>query len=451
MSESQHERVSVLRATGTADQKEHYVLYWMQSAIRSSYNHALEYAVHHANGKNLPLLVVFVLADRFLHAQQRQYSFLLQGLEDTRQQLQKRDIGLSVLTGNPPAVIAELSCNAALTVTDRGYLNIHRHWYAQLKETSCSPVVQIETNVVVPVQTAYHKEAYSAGILRPKIQARWNDFLQDFPQLELKNTGVVDTDGQVDTAEPFTIMRQLNIHNLIPPSADFEGGESAAATRMETFFADRLAAFDQQRNDPSLDATSKLSPYLHFGMISPVEIALKAREYGSGTGVDVLWEEMIVRRELACNFTYYNSQYDSPACLPAWAQTTLSNHANDPREYIYSYSELEQGKTHDPYWNAAQNQMTATGWMHGYMRMYWGKKVIEWTRDIQTAFTTLIQLNDSYELDGRDPNGYAGIAWCFGKHDRAWQERSVFGKVRYMNAAGLKRKFAIDDYARQWA
>jgi len=214
---------------------------------------------------------------------------------------------------------------------------------------------------------------------------------------------------------------------------------------LRLFIGQRLEDYDVARNDPNLEGVSNLSPYLHFGQISPLYIALKVRA-AAGKGKDAYLEELIVRRELSFNFVYYNDQYDSYACLPPWARRTLDYHAADAREYAYSQEEFETAGTHDPYWNAAQKQMVLTGKMHGYMRMYWGKKILEWTKSPEEGFRMALYLNNKYELDGRDPNGFAGVAWCFGKHDRAWAERPVFGKIRYMNAAGLRRKFDADAY-----
>jgi deoxyribodipyrimidine photo-lyase len=248
------------------------------------------------------------------------------------------------------------------------------------------------------------------------------------------------------------------VDDSVAPSPTFHGGELQAHTHLERFLSSRLADYATHRNDPEKDWLSGMSPYLHFGHISPVEIALQAIDYAESAlaeseraGVDTLLEELIVRRELAMNYAEYNDRYDSYAALPDWAQQTLAEHEGDPRPYAYSLDQLEQGATDDPYWNACQLQMVKTGKMHGYMRMYWGKKILEWTAEPTEAFRRTVYLNDRYELDGRDPNGYAGVAWVFGKHDRPWAERSIFGKVRYMNANGLRRKFKeIDRYVDRW-
>ncbi len=458
MYEPEHARITVLSDRDSTG-NHRFILYWMHTSIRSTWNQSLEYAVQTANQHNLPLKVVFIVTGDYPHAQQRHYQFLFEGLVETEQALAARGISMEVLYGNPPAVLYQLSGQAKAVIIDRGYLAIHRKWYKELAQDTRCPVMQVESNVVVPVRTAYPKEAYSAGILRPKIQQIWDDFLHPVPMQELKNTAPV----KLET--PDTQITTMDIHRLTDPAysaeyfrpakqagvvTTFHGGENSALSRWHAFLETGLDSFHTDRNDPSRDGCSRLSPYLHFGMISPLQLALEAREHGHSEGVDVLWEELIIRRELACNFTEYNPNYDTIACIPDWARKTLSEHAGDPRKYTYAYSEFEQAITHDPYWNAAQNQMVKTGHMHGYMRMYWGKKVLEWSRSPGDAYETLIRLNDTYELDGRDPNGYAGVAWCFGKHDRGWQEREIFGKVRYMNANGLRRKFDIDAYAQQW-
>jgi deoxyribodipyrimidine photo-lyase len=224
------------------------------------------------------------------------------------------------------------------------------------------------------------------------------------------------------------------------------GGYSQARARLESFIEDgRLERFHEERNDPARDGLSHLSPYLHYGQISALEIALEASRH-PGPGTESFLEELIVRRELAFNFVAFNADYDRFECLPNWAREDLEIHAADRRPYLYSPGDLEKAQTHDPYWNAAQKELVYRGKIHGYMRMYWGKKILEWSDTPRNAYTTAVYLNDRYSLDGRDPNGYAGVAWCFGKHDRPWAPRPVFGKVRYMNDRGLERKFDIRAY-----
>jgi deoxyribodipyrimidine photo-lyase len=241
------------------------------------------------------------------------------------------------------------------------------------------------------------------------------------------------------------LLNKLKIKGEVDKVDGFRGGTDQAMERLSEFLKSKIDGFQDLRNDPTMDYLSNMSPYLHFGQISPLYIALQVLKTIS-PGKDAYLEELIVRRELAMNFTFYNPNYDSLNSLPEWAQKTLREHEKDKREYLYTCEELERAETHDAYWNAAQKEMVYQGKMHGYMRMYWGKKILEWTASPEEAYKVALYLNNKYELDGRDPNGYAGVAWCFGKHDRAWKEREVFGKVRYMNANGLRRKFKIERY-----
>ena len=247
------------------------------------------------------------------------------------------------------------------------------------------------------------------------------------------------------------IITRLKIDHTVASVDAFRGGTSQAEQHLEAFIAKKLKDYAERRSDPSLNLGSHMSPYLHFGQISPLYIALKVRQTRghSKKAKDAYLEELVVRRELSMNFAHYNGDYDTFEALPEWAKRTLKAHQEDPREYVYRLEKWETAQTHDPYWNAAQQEMVATGKMHNYMRMYWGKKILEWSETPEEAYRIALYLNNKYELDGRDPSGFAGVAWCFGKHDRAWKERPVFGKVRYMNAAGLQRKFNIEAYVRQ--
>jgi deoxyribodipyrimidine photo-lyase len=222
---------------------------------------------------------------------------------------------------------------------------------------------------------------------------------------------------------------------------------------MQDFLHNGLARFADKRNDPNADALSHLSPYFHFGQIAPQRAALEVwnSEEAPSSARSAYLEELIIRRELADNYCYYNPAYDAFQGLPNWARATLDKHRDDPRPVIYSYQELEDAATHDDLWNAAQTQMVRTGKMHGYMRMYWAKKILEWSESPEQAIDFAIQLNDLYELDGRDPNGYTGVLWSVGGlHDRGFKERPVFGTVRYMSHAGCRRKFDVGAYVRTW-
>ncbi|MGA1873563.1 MAG: deoxyribodipyrimidine photolyase, partial [Thermoplasmatota archaeon] len=339
----------------------------------------------------------------------------------------------------------DLSKEAGIVVCDRGYLRHQVDWRRGLAESVSCPVIEVESDVLIPVDTASEKEMYSAATLRPRIHRLIDRFMmpptQHRPRIPSND---ISFDG-LELDDPGKILKDLDIDRSVPGVSWMEGGTSKALVRFRNFLENDLDRYHTERNDPSKGIGSDMSPYLHFGQISPLTLALEANEAGS-PGTESFLEELVVRRELAFNLVRFNGRYDSLDCLPVWARQTLDEHSRDLREYVFDLEGLEKARTHDPYWNAAQKEMVLTGKMHNYMRMYWGKKVLEWMDDPAEAFGTALYLNNKYSLDGRDPNSYAGIAWCFGKHDRPWTERPIFGKVRYMNDKGLKRKFDIDSY-----
>jgi deoxyribodipyrimidine photo-lyase len=306
----------------------------------------------------------------------------------------------------------------------------------------------VEANLVVPVWAASRKLQYSAATIRPRITALLDRYLVPLKQSKPRADSLgLRFDGlETDSAE--SMAARLKVDESVGPSQYFTGGTSRARRLLAAFIKNNLQHYSDCKNDPCADCVSNMSPYLHFGQVSPLYIALEVIKSGKA-GANAYLEELIVRRQLAHNMVFYNRKYDAFRSLPAWTRATLLGHRHDRRPYLYSLAELENARTHDPYWNAAQRQMTITGKMHGYMRMYWGKKIIEWTANPRTAFRRALYLNNKYQLDGRDANGFAGVAWCFGLHDRPWKERPVFGMVRYMNAAGLERKFDMDRYVRK--
>jgi deoxyribodipyrimidine photo-lyase len=425
-----------------------YVLYWMQASQRSDFNHALEYAIEQANEHNQPLLTVFCLLDNYPYANVSHYRFMLQGLFEVSKSLNKRGIGFAVYQKDPQQMIPALAEDASMIIVDRDYQRNQIEWRRMVASSINCPLVQVETNVIIPVETVSKKEEYSAGTIRPKIHRILSDYLAPLRNRRVKrkfdNIGFGDT----DLSNINRVVNGLHLKNRDLQEIPFRGGASSGRQLLRKFILNDLEAFAFQRNDPASDHLSNMSPFLHFGQLSPLEIALEVLKTESSS-VESYLEELIIRRELSMNFAFYNANYDNIECLPRWAKETLDLHASDPRDYTYTIRELEQSRTHDHYWNAAQREMTRTGKMHGYMRMYWGKKIIEWSDSPEEAYRICIELNDKYELDGRDPNGYAGVAWCFGKHDRAWKEREIFGKVRYMNANGLRRKFDIKSYVQR--
>jgi len=422
----------------------------MQAAQRIRWNHALAYAVEQANRSHLPVIVVFCLTGRFPEANLRHYAFMLAGLAGVKRDCTERGIGFFLLRGDPPELIGELGRRAALVVTDRGYLRIQRHWRRRVADRLDCPLIEVETEAVVPVEAVYGKDAFSAAVLRPRIWRRLPEFLKDpegdSPQIDSLG---VSPDLPGERLELDTALERIEIDRSVSPSRFFSGGYSEAEKRLEQFVVERLPLYAETRNDPGRDWQSDLSPYIHFGQIAAAEVAARVLRQGHA-GVEAFLEELIVRRELALNFVWYRpDDYDTFQAIPEWARRTLAAHQGDPRPLLYSPEELAAGKTADPYWNAAQKEMVATGKMHGYMRMYWGKKIIEWSPTPEEAFQTALHLNNRYLLDGRDANGFTGVAWCFGLHDRPWKEREVFGQVRYMNDRGLERKFDMAAYLRR--
>ncbi len=426
-----------------------YVLYWMQQAQRSRWNHALEWAADSAAACGLPLRVAFVLTDDFPGANARHYAFMLQGLTDVETALRQRGVAFSVHLDQPPAVIAELAAEAALLVGDVGYLRIQKQWREDVASRVRCPFTAVETDVVVPVAQVSDKAEYAARTIRPRIHRQLARYLQPFTPDEAAA-------GKQDRQTPWLTppcqrpaLSDLLVDTSVGVASGFPGGQEAASARLDRFIREQLPRYHTDRNDPANGICSDMSPYLHFGQISPLEIAWRVKASSApAEAVEAYLEELIVRRELSMNSVHYRPDYDRYAMLPAWARQTLDRHRHDPREVVYTRQQLEQAATHDPYWNAAQMEMVATGKMHNYMRMYWGKKVIEWSAAPEAAFETLLHLNNKYEIDGRDANGFTGVAWCFGLHDRPWGERPIFGMVRYMAASGLARKFDIDGYVR---
>jgi deoxyribodipyrimidine photo-lyase len=443
----QNERLKPLNSQSV--RKGQYVIYWMQSSQRTEFNHALEYAILRANELSQPLIVFFGLTGSFPEGNARHYHFMLEGLREVKLALRGRKILFVIQAITPPAGVAALAKKASLVVVDRGYLRIQREWRLTAASIIDCPLIQVESDVVVPLEEASQKEEYSAATLRSKLKKQALKFLHPLDQYELKKSSL---DMDFDTIQLEDIQQTISSLNLMQsatPVNMFLGGTSQAELYLDKFLRSGLERYPEERNDPNSGVQSNLSAYLHFGQISPLYLALKVLEIGDPGG-DSFLEEMIIRRELATNYVFYNPAYDTFEGLPEWSQKSLKAHSKDTREVTYSPSQFEKAATHDKYWNAAQREMLLNGKMHGYMRMYWGKKILEWSENPVEAFKIALYLNNKYELDGRDPNGFAGVSWCFGKHDRPWPERPVFGNIRYMNAAGLKRKFDADLYAQKF-
>jgi deoxyribodipyrimidine photo-lyase len=391
--------------------------------------------------------------DDYPEANARHYTFMLQGLQEVESDLHKRDIKFVIRHGSPAEVALKLGKDAALIVADRGYLRHQRQWRELVGRQAACAVVQVESDVVVPVECASDKNEWAARTLRPKITKLRPDYLQPLEQRHLQKSSLrLALDSDFDLRDVAALVKALKLDHSVAPVRRFAGGYSAAQRQLADFLRNRFDDYHNARNPPAANGSSMLSPYLHFGQISALEMALQASQAKSAGKDDraAFLEELIVRRELAMNFVFYNKDYyDSYHCLPHWARETLAGHRDDERPHRYSRKQLEEAQTHDPYWNASMREMQATGYMANYMRMYWGKKILEWSNTPDYAYRSALYLNNKYFLDGRDANSYGNIAWCFGLHDRPWKERPVFGKIRYMNAAGLERKFDMDAYLKK--
>jgi deoxyribodipyrimidine photo-lyase len=436
-----------------------YVLYWMQQSQRALYNHALEYAVTRANELGLPLLVGFGLMDDYPEANERHYAFMLEGLRDVAGDLKRRGAKFVLRHGPPPAVALELARSAALVICDRGYQRLQKRWRDEVADKADRRVIEVESDAVVPVEVASDKQESAARTLRPKIRRHLDEYLvalrpepldRDSSRLRVQPArgGAAD----LNPVEVEQNLAKLKIDRSIPRSRRFEGGSIAAGKLLTQFVSKKLTGYAENRREPAAEGTSTLSAYLHFGQISPLHIALAVKGADSpAADREAYLEESIVRRELAVNFVHYCPAYDVYEGLPNWAKKSLQEHAADARPILYTLAQLESAQTHDPYWNAAQREMSQGGYMHNSMRMYWGKRILEWTKTAQEAFRITLHLNNKYFLCGRDPNAYANVGWIFGLHDRPWgPRRKIFGLVRYMNSAGLERKFDIDAYVRKW-
>jgi deoxyribodipyrimidine photo-lyase len=425
-----------------------YVLYWMQSSQRAEQNHALEYAVQRANEMGQRLLVVFGLTDDYPEANLRHYTFMLEGLKDAQDSLKERGIKMVVRKGSPDGVAIEAGKNASLIVTDRGYMRPQKRWREKVaREVGCL-VRQVESDVVVPVELASGKQEHAARTLRPRIGEYLEDFLVALTPTKVEKQSTNMQANGLDLSDIHGVLDGMDLDRSVGALSHlYTGGTSEAKKLFRRFLKNSFDGYVEHRNQPQTDDVSHMSKYLHFGHISPIWLALEARRSKTRKdNIESFVEELVVRRELSMNFVFYNADYDSFSNLPGWAKETLREHEDDERENVYTTEQLENAQTHDEYWNAAMREMVYTGYMHNYMRMYWGKKILEWSNTPEHAYRTTLYLNNKYFLDGRDPNSFANVAWVFGQHDRGWTERQVFGKVRYMSAGGLERKTKPEQY-----
>jgi len=447
-------RVTVRRG-GPPDRDGQCVVYWMQRAQRGVDNHAVDLAVKIANLLDLPLVVYFAAISNFPHANLRHYVFLNQGLPDIEADLAARNISFVMRRAPHEAHERFLAdVHAALLVGDENPMREPERWRKLLASRIKIPFWTVDTDVVVPSKLV-EKAQYGAYTIRPRLYRLLPEYLHPYENLRAEKSWKRSRGFHADSVHEDITRGWKDFDRSIAPVDVWKGGTQAALKRLRLFTGKLLDEYDERRNHPETDGTSCLSPYLHFGHVGPLTVALAVDAVAKANpklraGRDSYFNELIVWRELATNFVRYTPTYDSPECAESWAKTTIAEHARDEREHLYTSRELESAQTHDDLWNAGQIQMVRHGWMHNYLRMYWAKKILEWTPDVATAMKYAIYLNDRYFLDGRDPNGYAGIAWAIlGKFDRAWGERPIFGKIRYMSGASTGKKFDSKRYIRQ--
>ena len=453
---SEDARVTI-RRYGAPKQTGKCVVYWMQRAQRGTDNAAVDLAVNIANELGLPLVVYFAAISNFPSANLRHYAFLNQGLPDIEADLAARNVTFIMRRAPHESVEQFLAdVHPAFLIGDENPMRGPEAWRQAIAAAIDIPFWTVDADVIVPSKLI-GKAQYGAYTIRPRLYRALPEFLQPFENPHAQHAWKRPRQFLADDVHNDITRDWPTLDRTVLPVDAWQGGSHAARKRLTHFVTHLLPTYEKQHNHPEVDGTSMLSPYLHFGHIGPATIALAIEDAVGLTPAlrparDAYFNELIAWRELAVNFVKYNPHYDSPKCAENWAQLTIAEHARDERERLYTLPQLERAETYDDLWNAAQQQMLHFGWMHNYLRMYWAKKILEWTPNVATAMKFAIHLNDKYFLDGRDPNGYAGIAWSMlGKFDRPWFDRPIFGKIRYMSGASTGKKFNSKLYIRQMA
>jgi deoxyribodipyrimidine photo-lyase len=435
------ERVRIIEQAGVRAHGE-YVLYSIRSNRRVECNHALQFAAGLANRLQKPLLCYEALPCTYPYANDRLHAFTMEGVAETAAALRKLGAGYIFDVAQASQPLPQLHSPTAPT---RAAAVVTDDW----PETLAGPLplfgvetYAVDSSCIVPSK-CIEARSYAAYSIRPKIRRLLDRFLQPVEKIRLRRKWTAEL-----PALPALNAAACEIDHSVPRSTLFRGGRKQAEFHLDRFLQHRLRRYARDRNRPTAHATSGLSPYLHCGYISSLEIALRVREHAREHKLiaDEFLEELIVRRELAFNFAWYAKRVDSLTELPDWARATLRVHRKDKRDPQYAREQFEQSATHDALWNAAQKELLLRGKIHGYYRMYWGKKIVEWSRTPEEALATMLYLNDKYALDGQDPSSSANILWCFGLHDRPWGERPIFGMVRYMARSGMDRKTDVEAY-----
>ena len=478
-----------------------FVLYWMQGvAMRAHGNYALNYAVERANELGLPVLVYQGLRPDYPWANDRIHTFMLESVRDLEKDFERRGIqyafylerrerlqslprasrgvtgdkALPTRSGSPSArrgsashllpvtshlsptgpdtsPLIRLAQRASMVVTDFFPTFIIPRQTKRLREKVDTPVIAVDSSCVVPMQYFTEPHATARGF-RPRLMEAAEHYLHSVPDPEPRIRRSIDVPFEATTVgdRVAALVAGCPIDHGVPPAPSIRGGRNAGLNRLRQFLATGLTHYSDLRGDPNQDVTSRLSPYLHFGNLSPHEILLAAREAAPAAEFAKFQDELLTWRELAHNFCYHDSRHRTVSSIPAWARKELDDHLDDPRPAHYSALELERGETGEELWNACQRAYLRDGFMHNYLRMLWGKSILLWTRDYATALRILEDLNNKYSLDGRDPSSYAGFHWCLGKFDRPFYRRPVFGTVRYMSLKAAAGKFDVGEYVRRY-
>ncbi len=436
-----------MRRGGEPDASGKCVVYWMQRSQRAIHNPALDMAVQLGNELGKPVVVFFAPVPFYPGANQRNLRFLADGVPDIAEGLARRGVGFCFRHYPEHSLLKFCEqVRPAIVVGDENPLREPEDWRQRVSDRLRIPFWTVDADVIVPSRLLA-KEHYAARTIRPRLFELLPKFLKAPKNIKARVAWNAPRGLQSQSWEDdFT--REWTLDRTVATVNGWDGGTMEAMRRLREFVQSKLAAYPQGRNRPETDNTSRLSPYLNFGNIGPHTVAMAIRDADAPESAkQAFLEQLIVRRELAINFVRFNPLYDSVECMERWADRSFAQHSSDRRPILYTLERLDHAETHDPLWNAAQKQMVLTGWMHNYLRMYWAKKILEWSPSVRSAYQRAIWLNDRYELDGRDPNGYAGIAWAIlGKHDRPWFERPIFGQVRYMSLASTGRKFGAKSY-----
>ena len=443
-----NDRVTVRRA-GEPNTEGKCVVYWMQHAQRAEDNPALDVAIGIGNELQRPVVAFFAPVPFYPNANLRHYHFLALGIPDIAAGLKERNVGF-VFRFYPDHSLLKFckEVDPCIVIGDENPMREPEQWRRKASKLLRVPLWTVDADVIVPTKLLV-KEQFGARTIRPRIHKLLPKFLVSSKKIKARFNWR-STARSEDFTKDFTAKWKLD-RSISSVSA--RAGSAEAIRILNHFVKNKLRDYPEDRNHPEVNGTSHFSPYLHFGHLSPTGAALVVRDSDAPLKArEAFLEQLIVRRELAVNFVKFNPNYDSAECFEPWANRSLAEHARDKRPVLYTEAQLENAETHDPLWNAAQKQMVITGWMHNYLRMYWAKKIMEWSPSIAAAYQRAVVLNDRYELDGRDPNGYAGIAWAIvGKHDRGWSNRPIYGKIRYMSFASTSRKFDSKKYIAQIA